>query len=493
MPALAARRLCGQCGAVLRRGNPSRLCDPCGRSARMAAGKIELPSDFYARPDVIAALAGYDFGTFFKTVRAALHVTQDEFGRLSGLAQSRICKVENGALRLRDVGTIAHLAQVLRVPAGLLGFAPESDTAGNEGRVDWMDRRDFMAVVTALAVGAPTEAAGSRGWNARTVGAAMPADAIDLPRRIGASDVARIEAMTETFRDWDHRWGGGYSRTAVNSQLGWVLAISKQAVIPTETVRRRLLVATADLANVAAFSHYDTEQHGAARRLWMVTLDAAREGHNPDLAGHALRYLAHQALHLGRPDEALRLLRLAYVMTGDPEHTAPNLASASIACLEAWGHAAAGDAARCDRTVDKATTFFTDSRHEDSPHWLAFFNETELHAVQGYAYDLLAERVQGGGTRAISVLEEVVTHFGPEYARSRTINLIGLASANFRDPDHVANGISAGYRALDGLRTLNSPRALTRLRRLDRVCRLPRAWDHVEPVSATVMGPLGCQ
>ena len=466
MPALAGRHCCRRCGAVLRRGNSSVLCDPCGRSVRSTESEIPLPPDFYTRPDVIAALADYDFGAFFKAVRAELRVTQDEFGRLSGLAQSRICKVENGGLRLRDVGTVAHLAQVLAVPAGLLGFAPGS---GDEGRVDWMDRRDFMAVVTALAVGGPTEAVGAHGWDARTVGAARSTDSTDVPRRIGASDVARIEAVTATFRDWGFRWGGGYCRTAVAGQLGWVQAIGKQAIIPTEAVRRRLLVATADLANVAAFSNYDLEQHSEARRLWMITLDAAREGHNPNLAGQALRYLAHQALHVERPDEALRLVRLAYAMTADPEHISPNLASSSIAALEAWGHAAAGNATLCDRAVDKAAMFFADSGSEERPPWLVHFNETELHALQGHAYDILARRVPDGAARAIPVLEKVVEQFGPEYARSRTINLVGLASANLRDPDHVANGVSAGYEALNGLRTLSSPRALTRLRRLDQV------------------------
>jgi hypothetical protein len=42
----------------------------------------------------------------------------------------------------------------------------------------------------------------------------------------------------------------------------------------------------------------------------MIGLDAARESGNVDLVGAILRQLAHQALHLRRPDEALRLVRM---------------------------------------------------------------------------------------------------------------------------------------------------------------------------------------
>jgi hypothetical protein len=113
--------------------------------------------------------------------------------------------------------------------------------------------------------------------------------------------------------------------------------------------------------------------------------------------------------------------------------------------------------------------FFADSRDEAPPHWPTYFNEIELQAVEGYAYDVLADHVPDAAARAVPTLERVIAQRGPEYARSRTLNLINLASANFRDPDRVTYGVKAGYHALDGLRTLNSPRALTRLRRLDRV------------------------
>src|SRR2546423_3589430 len=82
-------RRCGRCRAVLRRGNLSDLCDPCNRAARTRDDSGGLPADFYARPEIVTALTTYDFGQFFKTARYELGVTQEDFGLLVGLAQSR--------------------------------------------------------------------------------------------------------------------------------------------------------------------------------------------------------------------------------------------------------------------------------------------------------------------------------------------------------------------------------------------------------------------
>src|SRR5690349_10186529 len=86
-------RRCRRCGAVLRRGNRGDLCSPCARTS----GRTTLPAGFYERRDVRAALAKYNFGSFFRIVRGELALTQEQFGLLVGLAQSRVSKIEGGA------------------------------------------------------------------------------------------------------------------------------------------------------------------------------------------------------------------------------------------------------------------------------------------------------------------------------------------------------------------------------------------------------------
>jgi 8-oxo-dGTP pyrophosphatase MutT (NUDIX family) len=117
MPGTHQRRCCARCGAVLRRGNDGVWCSPCARVA-----VPELSSGFYEDPAVVDVLAAHEFGPFFRLARADLGLTQEQFGLLVGLPQSRVCKVENGAVRLRDIGAVTRVASALCIPPALLGF-----------------------------------------------------------------------------------------------------------------------------------------------------------------------------------------------------------------------------------------------------------------------------------------------------------------------------------------------------------------------------------
>ena len=146
-----------------------------------------------------------------------MDLTQEQFGLLVGLAQSRVCKIENRVMRLRDIETIARLASVLGVPADLLGFNADVTTLDEDGEgqaVSWLQRRDFVAAATALALGV-----GAAQPLHDRLSALVPDVAADPSRRIGLADVERIEATTAAFRDWDNRWGGGLSAAAVLAQL----------------------------------------------------------------------------------------------------------------------------------------------------------------------------------------------------------------------------------------------------------------------------------
>jgi hypothetical protein len=289
---------------------------------------------------------------------------------------------------------------------------------------------------------------------------------IDLPRRIGAADVARIEATTSAFRDWDNRWGGGLSRAAVIAQLQWVAASASRSLCSTEAVKSRLLTALADLAGVAAFLSYDMSHHAQARALWMVGLDAASEAGNVDLVGTTLRQLAHQALHLSRADEALRLVRLSYATTVDPRHDASELALAEIAAYEGWCYAAAGKLQPCHRALGRAQDHFANAEGEQAPPWLAHLDAAELAALQGHSYHVLAHRLPDVADEAEILLRQAVAGRGSAYARSRTLNLIALSGTFFQRGDHLEEGVAVGDQALGGAGTLASPRALDRLRAL---------------------------
>jgi hypothetical protein len=256
-------------------------------------------------------------------------MTQDSFGILVDLGQSRLCKIENGGLRLRDVEEVARIAATLDVPSTLLGFGPDAGSLGgtHNGRaVSWLHRRDFIASVTALALAVD----GTGELHERLVAFDSYAGP---PGRVGLADIERIEATTAVFRDWDNRWGGGLYRMAVTGQLWSVLATARTA--------------------------------------------------------------------------------------------------------------------SCGEEV----------RH---------FDEIELKALHGHVYHVLADHIPAAAATGADLLREATTHRGPEFARSATLNLIGLSATYFQQGTDLDEGVQVGLQALDRAGTLNSPRLLSRLHGLRR-------------------------
>jgi transcriptional regulator with XRE-family HTH domain len=454
---------------VLRRRNPGELCDPCGHAPKApipaAPLTLALPADFYSRRDVVTALAAYDFATFFRTVRAELGLSQEALGLLIGVDQSRVCKIETGAQRLRDIATVARIARVCAAPPGLLGFgALPQGSAGSRQAVSWLERRDFLTVVAGLALGIPGTVAGGR------LDDLVPTVEVEPLSHVGTADVARIEAATAAFRSWDNQCGGGAARAAVTAQLQWVVATAQRARFAGEDVRVRLLTATADLAALAAFTHYDVERHEDARHLWLVALDAAREAHNADLTSKVLRQMAHQALHLHRPDEALRLLQVSATTTvataaGEP----PPAALAELTAYEGWAHAMQGRAQPCLRALGRAEEAFTGAPAGEVPVWMSYFDAAELNALRGHCLHVLAHTRPEAAAQAEPPLRAAVEQRGAEHVRRKTLNQIALASTYFQRGRDIEEGIVVGYRALAGAGSLSSPRALGRLKGLARI------------------------
>lgn len=418
----------------------------------------------------------------------------DTYGRVTTLDCRYIGKLERGQHRWPQAAYREALRAILGAGAdAALGFYA---TRG-EARLPQFSGEGHRAVTPGMAGDADGPHRGARvgdgGWGASSakelipyatelvlgglVTGTSPQSLLDLvpvvrpepAGRVGAQDVARIEATTSVFRDWDNRWGGGLSRAAVLAQLHWAAASMKHATFSSQAVRRRMLTALADLAGLAVFLCYDVTLHEQARALWMLGLQAAREAGDADLVGATLRQLAHQSLHRGHPDEALRLLRLAYAVTVDPAHHPCALALAEIAAYEGWCYAAAGRLQSCQRALGRAEDHFADADGEQPPPWLAHLDAPELAALRGHAYHVLATEVPQAAEHAMAPLREAIAARPDGYARSKTLNLIALSATYFQLGDDLDEAIVIGDQALTGVASLNSARTLDRLRSLARL------------------------
>jgi hypothetical protein len=330
--------------------------------------------------------------------------------------------------------------------------------------VDWVQRRDFSWIVAGILLG--------NALDTERLEALLPAGpAASRVARIGVADVVAIEQATALFRRSDFSQGGGMCRPMVLAEFRSVLALQHASC--TDAVREHLMLATADLGMVAAWTSYDAERHNDARRLWMIALSIAQQSEHPhaaDLTAYLLIDMFCQSLHLCRPQEALNLVQLGY---GTATRRAQPISASTASCLashQAWGHAALGDAQACDRGLGQAIEHFTHADPNRAAPWAAYFTTSQLAALQGRArYDLaLTTADPKHAARAVPLLGEAVEGFGPAYARARALNLPVLAGAHVLTGD-LESAARIGHRAVEEITALASPRAYERLRTLDAV------------------------
>ncbi|MGH3906126.1 MAG: helix-turn-helix domain-containing protein [Pseudonocardiaceae bacterium] len=436
------------------------VCDPCGR-----AGPDPLPLEFYLPEPVQAALLEYDFGRFLRRVRAYRQWSQETLGGVLGLTQGRISAIEGGG-SLYDIRIIARMHQRLGIPAPLLGFGDPATVVGGgiAGRKgSWMERRDFVQHVATLALAA---AGGTALDIDRLVALLYPDTDATGTRRISVADVEALEHATAEYQRWDYTYGGAIARDATIAQLRGGLPLLRAEQEPE--VHSRLQTALVHLALLAAWMSFDVGQHDAARRMWTVGLNLSRDTNDPwgvDLTGHLLVDMAEQALHLGRPDEAERLVKVGLAADVGTHPVSPSTAT-MLASRLSFAHAHRGDAKGCDRARGQVEDAFTAVDPGNAAPW-ASVDEAAVSTWQGKAYYELG-RATGDRRwvdKAVPLLARTLTRSRPT---ARALYLPDLAGAHALAGD-VGTAVTVGRQAVDTATGISSRRTHDRLRVLNTV------------------------
>ncbi|WP_434587506.1 DNA-binding protein NsdB [Streptomyces sp. A5-4] len=276
---------------------------------------------------------------------------------------------------------------------------------------------------------------------------------------IGSQEIDALERSVEVFRAWDAARGGGLQRKAVVGQLnevGGMLAYHHPVHL-----QRRLWGVAANLAVLAGWMSHDVGLEPTAQKYFVIAAHAAREGGDRPRAGEALSRAARQMVHLGKPDDALDLMKLAKSGSGD--QMLPRT-RAMLHTIEAWAQAALGRGQAMRRTLGEAEDLFVSDKGDvPPPSWMQMFDEADMHGMQALAYRTLAEHEPAAAAAAQRHAKEALDLRVNGRQRSKIFDYISMASALFisDDPEQadryarlalVSMGETSSHRTWDRLR-----------------------------------------
>ncbi|MFJ4616762.1 hypothetical protein [Streptomyces sp. NPDC088812] len=248
---------------------------------------------------------------------------------------------------------------------------------------------------------------------------------------IGTEEVDELERSVEVFRAWDAARGGGLQRKAVVGQLNEVGGMLAYRHPPH--LQRRLWGVAANLAVLAGWMSHDVGLEPTAQKYFVIAAHAAREGGDRPRAGEALSRAARQMVHLGRPDEALDLMKLAQSGSGD--EVLPRT-RAMFHTVEAWAQASMGKGQAMRRTLGRAEDLFVSDRDDArTPSWMQTFKDEDLYGMQALAYRTLAEFEPGAAAHAQYYAEKALSLRIDGRERSKIFDHLSMASACFIGDD----------------------------------------------------------
>ncbi|WP_320773932.1 hypothetical protein [Streptomyces sp. CRN 30] len=278
---------------------------------------------------------------------------------------------------------------------------------------------------------------------------------------VGSQEVEELERSVEVFRAWDAARGGGLQRKAVVGQLNEVGGML--AYHHTAHIQRRLWGVAANLAVLAGWMSHDVGLEPTAQKYFLIAAHAAREGGDRPRAGEALSRAARQMVHLGRPDDALDLMKLAESGSGD--RVLPRT-RAMLCTVEAWAQASMGKGQAMRRTLGRAEDLFVSDRADGPvPDWMQTFKEEDLYGMQALAYRTLAEFEPGAAVHARHFADKALELRVDGRQRSKIFDFLTMASACFiaDDPEQadryarlalVSMGSNSSHRTWDRLRQM---------------------------------------
>jgi hypothetical protein len=220
-------------------------------------------------------------------------------------------------------------------------------------------------------------------------GAALPPVSIDDPL------VDQIEASVPRLQLMDDERGGAAGLGYVGAQVRAVLLVLRDGG-HTDSTRRRLLVALADLSQLAGWKAHDAAMPGLAQRYFFTGLRAAHEAGYRAMEAHILADLSFQAASHGDSRDGLILGQAA-------RRTARRSAAsvqASVLSRLAYAYAAGGQVEQCEHSWQQARDQLDRRQPDRDPPWMYYLTLNHLDCQAGYAMILAGRQLVADSLRA---------------------------------------------------------------------------------------------
>lgn len=196
-------------------------------------------------------------------------------------------------------------------------------------------------------------------------------------QRVGAGDLEAVRDMVSLFSRVDQRRGGGHARTAVVQYLTSDVAGYLRGHFSDDGVRRGMFSVAAELAYLSGWMAFDNAEHAIAQHYFAVAVKLAAEADDPPMAAHVLRAMAHQAVDLGHPRQALDLAVAS--VDGQRYALASARERALLGVVHARSLAVAGEKQAAAVVLSRAEKDLSSAKPgDDEPSRVFFFGEASL-------------------------------------------------------------------------------------------------------------------
>ncbi len=297
---------------------------------------------------------------------------------------------------------------------------------------------------------------------------------LELEKRrppLATSDIAAVlEAMIGPLRRLDDIEGGSAAAVGmVNDQIQTITTYLTRGRTTSPDVRQRLLLANAELNQLAGWMAFDAERHGTAQRYFRTGLAAARNLDHAELTAHILACMSYQAVHCGRLTEAAELAEAAVATAKDGHPLVKSLSTARLA----HARAALGDEPGFRLATAETMELFDQAKSAGGrPDYLYWLNSPmDICAVTGQSALLLTGSISADVKSLLAEADELLTPATPSNVDSRPRDALfqaaWLARAHVRHGD-LRRAVLITDTALHHRGSVRSPRALAVLRRLEK-------------------------